>query len=50
MKIVYDDDREDVIIGNPRAKLNIAKKAKVIKNDEKKINKQFKKPKTTNKK
>ena len=50
MKIVYDDDREDVIIGKPQAKLNIAKKAKVNKNDEKKINKQFKKSKTTNKK
>lgn len=42
MKIVFDDDREDIVF---KAKLNIANKAKNNKN-EKKVNKQFKKRKT----
>jgi hypothetical protein len=46
MKIVFDDEREDVIIG---AKPYIAKKAKVIKNDEKKINRQRRQPNKANK-
>jgi len=48
MKIVFDDDREDIVIKS-EAKLNIGKKAKVNK-DEKKINRQLKKAKKSTKK
>ena len=48
MKIVFDDDREDIVIKS-KAKLNIGKKAKVNK-DEKKINRQHKKSKKASKK
>jgi hypothetical protein len=50
MKIVFDDDREDIVIkSKSEAKLNIGKKAKVNK-DETKINRQFKKAKKSTKK
>ncbi len=50
MKIVFDDDREDIVIkSKSEAKLNIGKKAKVTK-DEKKINRQLKKAKKSTKK
>ena len=48
MKIVFDDDREDIVI-KTEEKLNIGKKAKVIKN-EKKIDRQHKKAKKATKK
>jgi|8_EtaG_2_1085327.scaffolds.fasta_scaffold55854_2 hypothetical protein len=50
MKIVFDDDREDIVIkSKSEAKLNIGKKAKVNK-DETKINRQLKKAKKSTKK
>ena len=50
MKIVFDVDREDIVIKTKsEAKLNIGKKAKVN-IDEKKINRQHKKAKKASKK
>jgi|TARA_X000001382_G_scaffold863_1_gene1076 hypothetical protein len=48
MKIVFDDDREDIVIKS-EAKLNIGNKTKDNKN-EAKVNKQLKKAKKSNKK